>query len=419
MNVPKSTPRGRSGKKKPQVDPLLKGARMHGANELVKMIREAKGSAGVKATLENVHQSLRSDAADRVDFVAGLEKIVKKNVHVRTLRQMLGDGPVPGRLPRPPGTVTDAARAMSMETLPGDFTALANATRQVNGKPVKIISPASEAAAKRLGFTLPELFQHLVPMLSRQSVKRDGHAGQQYNIFGVVSEIGLANSSTVRNAEDHAVDLLLRDMKVKREALPADVGKQPVPRPRDLPGLPGDAPAPTMQEIANLVMRHRPAPGLLDMELQVVRDSSGQLVTDRLRGIMNLRKSPPEFIIVSIGEAKSKSGSGLIIGQLIEDVRRLLKGFRPPSDSGVGLTSLDSMQVRFGPQLVVAWLSEKAPPVAHVASLDRQIAQVLRKGKRAPAAVKQVAVPPGSIYDDARIIAVEFQAALKALSAKN
>ena len=239
-------------------------------------------------------------------------------------------------------------------------------------------------------------------------LKRPEHAGQFYNLFGWVSGLpGLHRSDAVRSAEEAAVAAVLKDLKIVPEAVPAGI------LPEASRGLPKSI---AMTDPSAILVRYRPAPGLLDLELQGVRDAGRQLVTDRLRGILNLRKQPPEFIIVSIGESKAQSGYNRIIDQLTEDVRRLLQEFQMPLD-GVSPQAFVDTQVRFGPKLVVAWLSERAPPAGHVERGPRTSRQFSGGRSSACRTSRPFRYRSGTNFSDARTVSREIQAALNALRA--
>jgi hypothetical protein len=400
--------------RKPVAKPLLQGANRHAFEQLKKQLRAAIHGSDVDQVLQATKAQLKAlgSAKEALTLVIGDRQGGGAS---KTLAQILREASGLGRLPTPAAMVAGVPKALrkaarkivSAEALPGEFRALEQvlAAAKPGLKPEPIITAASHQAAKRLGYELPELYQFLYPLLQRQMLKRPEHAGQFYNLFGWVSELGLHRSDAVRNAEEAAVAAVLKDLKIVPEALPAGIVPK---RPRGLPK------SIAMTDPSAMLARYRPAPGLLDLELQGVRDAGGQLVTDRLRGILNLRKQPPEFIIVSIGESKAQSGYNKIIDQLTEDVPRLLQEFQTPLD-GVSPQAFVGTQVRFGPKLVVAWLSERAPPAGHVKRGPKDIAAVFRRKKLGLPDIETVSIPPGTNFSDARTVSREIQAALNAL----
>lgn len=400
--------------RKPIAKPLLQGANRHAFEQLKKQLLAAMRGSEVDQVLQATKAQLKALGSAKQALKLVVDDL-KAGGTGRTLAQILQESSGLGRLPTPAAMIAGVPQAsrqaarkiVSSEALPGEFHALeqVRAAAKPGANAEAIITAASRQAANRLGYELPELYQFLYPLLQRQMLKGPEHAGQFYNLFGWVAELGLHRSDAVRTAEEAAVAAVLKDLKITPEPIPAGiVHKRPRGHPRSI----------TTTDPSAMLARYRPAPGLLDLELQGVLDTGKQLVTDRLRGILNLRKQPPEFIIVSIGESKAKSGYNEIINQLTKDVPRLLQGFQTPLD-GVSPQKLAGTQVRFGPTLVVAWLSERAPPAGHVKRGPKDIAEVFRREKLGVPDIETVSIPPGTNFSDARTVSREIQAALNAL----
>jgi hypothetical protein len=357
---------------------------------------------------------------------------ISRPTGTRSLAAVLGEGPVPGKLVLPPGApVPEAIQRegftrpadprTSLEPFPGELNAL-RATKQ--------ITMQSEDAAKRLGFdvnstgsALDALYQFLYRTFLGQRSQRPEDAkayeGQHSNLFSPIAEFALNRHPTLMAGEDAAVrealasmtktDSALRvfDYSAMEKSLPLPVG----------PTLTG---ARASEGLA-VLRKYRVAEGVLDVELYNVRDTKGETglqVTDRLRGLLDLRKTPPEFTIISIGEAKAKWGYREIMGQIVNDVERLLQGFRAPQGGSGAVQSFERVRVKFGPRLIVASLSERRPPGSHVQTLTSRIQSIFRSSKQTPPEVIPLEIDPTSIYADARTIATELQAAFNELARK-
>lgn len=392
-----------SSKRRRRAQALLQGARQQALEQFKSVIAQAMANADARQKLQAaVAQRTRKAAANK------LREALQRTPGEATpsLAQILREGPVPGRLQHPQGRLVEGPAPApglrtSNEPLPGEFEALERATRQVGTRKVPLITDASRQAAQRMGVPLRQLYQFLYRRLQSQVRKRDGHQGQHGNLFGALAERGLQNDANLLVHEADAIDAAL-----KARGLPTVAASRAA-----LSTVAGTA----QDQAATLVLRQRPAPGVYDLELQDVYDAQGKLVTDRLRGLLDLRNDPPAFTIVSIGESKAKSGYNKILPQLAEDVSRLLEGFRSTLDGGDQAIAFKRLQVGFGPRLVITSLSERAPPAAHLARSLRDIARVFTKSGKRPPQVSHVAIDPASTFADARTIAAEFQAALNAL----
>lgn len=333
---------------------------------------------------------------------------------------------LPGRLNMPeraPGakeaTEAKAKPRTSVEPIPLEFQALRD-TKRVNSD--------TDAAANRLGFTSEDLYQFAYVKLATHSVEGEGHRGQHSDIFGLLAEPALAASEEMKAVESKAVNSALTDTlglkpidyEAVQEAVIQEAKTHEVPRYSVIFETPAEAAVSALR----LLSRYRPAADVLDVELYTVRDINGQLVTDRLRGLLDLRnKGKPKFVVISIGEAKAKSGRYKIIPQLVEDVRRLLEGF------GIEGVEFGEDDVVFGKQLVLGWLSEKPPSKTQVDEIrSSTVKNFTDQNKALTSAGKPTAAAPEVIpcevaarttFDDARKVTSDFQAALNALASQN
>jgi hypothetical protein len=413
--------------------PLLIGAMAHGAEGLKALIKvEHISPKAARALLQVLKRTPVVNEAHEMVLA-----LTKRDGSRRPLAEILAEGPIPGRLPRPPGAPRPPAEpprprfkrgvdpSTSFEPVPGELQGLLN---------TKKITQKSREAAERLGFqknangsALEALYGFLYPTLYRQSAKRrrpkppkEGapkdqgeHAGVWSNIFSPITEFVLNQNPSLLKSEQDAVDRALQAMAAKDKSLRiANYAGVPPPPPQRLPF------EPNMVEAVAMLRTRRPAEGVLDLELFNVRDNVGKAglpITDRLRGLLDYRKTPPEFTIVSIGEAKAESKYNKIIGQAVQDVERLVAGLRA-SQIGVPLGTFGPEQVKFGPKLVVAILSEKKPPDSHVASLEGRLKAAFKTAKREVPELKRETLDPGSTFRDAKTIASEFQSALNELA---
>jgi hypothetical protein len=411
---------------KPRGAPLLRGSLWHAAAEIKALVKEGKVPPATIKLLRSVLQKVegQKDLASAAQYV---EELSRQDGSLKSLAEILSEGTVAGRMPRRPGARVpeetprlgferQVDRAASLEPFPGELNAL-----RKTGK----LTAASEAAAKRLGFDVDStgsamgaLYQFIYATLYRQNLKQVGHEGQFSNIFGAISEFGLSTSEVLSSAEDEAVQIVLADMaKTNPKFKPFDYDAME----KSLP-FPVNPDSPDAVANAIAVMRkYRPAEGIIDIELYSVRDATGQtgrLVTDRLRGLLDRRKTPPEFVIVSIGESKAASGYTKIFGQIATDVERLIAGFRAPEGGSGAVQSFEPAKVSFGKRLVVSSLSEVTPPEGHRATLVQTIQNTFESaGRKAPDIVVKE-IQPGTIFADARTVAGELQAALTELGAK-
>lgn len=426
--------------KKPIAEPLRRGSLAHAAEGFQALLKKQMPPAAHARVADAVKELMR-DAGGKylnppMTVLSVFKALATRDGDARSLSAILSEGPMPGRLPRPPGSKHPAIDdrptgksgftrkpdpGSSFQPYPGELEALIS-----TGK----LGPECEAAARRLGFgskgsgsdttALRSMHQYLIEALQSQKVKIDGHAGVHSNLFGPLAEFGLASSKEMRAAEDAAIRVAIESMKKRDPALyvpdysaiEADIRLQP------LTPLESEA----LSRSMGLLRRVYVADGVLDIELIKVRDAGGkkgQLVTDRMRGLLRLREGkPPEFTIVSIGESKAQSGYREIIGQIEEDVRRLLQGMRAPEGGSGAPIEFTNMQVKFGERLVVGWLSEVPPPEGHVARLKKNLLRDLGSRKQGSEEIDLIEIDPGSTFDDARFLAERLQAAHNALAAK-
>ncbi len=426
-------------KGKPPRNSLLTGAMAHAAERLKSIIKVQRVPARAARVLLDVVK--RGPAGGETQGM--MLALTTRGKVMRPLAHVLAEGPIPGRLPRPPKApprAPDPARpgfkraadpSTSFEPVPGELRTLLN---------TKKITQRSRDAAQRLGFekndkgsALESLYQFLYPTLYRQSASRrkpktpakgknggsppaeppPEHAGVWSNIFSPLTEFALNQNPSLLRTEQGAIDRALQQMARNDKTLKmASYAGVPLPPTQKL------ATGPSATGAVSMLRSRRVAAGVLDVEMFNVRDNTGktgQPVTDRLRGLLDIRKTPPEFTIVSIGEAKARSKSGEIIGQVVQDVARLVGGLRT-SEGGVAAGNFGPAQVKFGPQLVVAVLSEKAPPASHVASLEGQLKAAFKTAKKPSPQMKLETLDVGSTFFDAKTIAREFQSALNELA---
>lgn len=398
---------GKNARPRSKVQKMLaEGAARRGFELLRREVLEAADNR-VADFVRNVRRARGNPSDPGPQEYAETLNALRKATGGRSLASLLKDGPLPARMPRPrdaPGTAGVQAPA---EPLPTEFKALAEAKVLRNGTLVPAITEAVHAAAGRLGFTLPALYRRLYPALERLRLKRKAKSreGQRWTMDGRIAELALHRSPAVLSAEERAIDAALESMGPPAPRVPP-----PTPSPPSRPRTPEEVSA------ANAVLAIIRQPGVFDIELTDVRDSAGQLVTDRFRGLLDLRKQPPEFVIVAIGESKTAGGASDILPQLVQDVRRLLKGFRAPLAGAGTRFDFDGTRVRFGPQLVVSWLSEKNPPERLRKSLEGKLARLLGGSRRKPPQITPVPIDPGTAFQDARVVASGLQTALQALA---
>lgn len=380
---------------------LGEGARLRGF-ELLQKEALAATEKNAAAFLRNIRRARGAPPdAHPQGYLATIDAL-RKATGGRSLASLLEEGPLPARLPRRRDAPGAAGARPPVDSLPAEFTALAEAKVLRKGVAFPVITDAVHAAAARLGFSLPALYRRLYPALQRLRLKRKAASreGQRRAMDGRIAELALHRSPAALAAEERAVQAALQKM---------DPPGKRVPSPPSSPGTWEGAGA----DAVRAVIRR---PGVLDIELTDIRDRAGQLVTDRFRGLLDLRKQPPEFVIVAIGEAKAASGAADILPQLVQDVRRLLQGFRAPLSGAGTRFDFDRARVHFGPQLVVTWLSEKAPPAPRRMALEEALARLLRGPRKAPPQIVAVPIDPGSTFQDARLVSSALQTALQTLA---
>jgi hypothetical protein len=425
--------------------PLLSGALAHSLD----WVRELSTNKRVPPKVQRMLLDVLKTEKPVTSKQAFVVELSKPDGTLRPIGEVLREGPLPGRLPRPrtaegkplapeppkKGFTRGIDRNTSLEGSASELDALRRAVDPRSKS--KVITDASEAAAQRLGFdvdrsgsALPSVFQFLYSTLVRQRVKAaKGQAGQFANLFSPLTEFALNNHPQLKGAEDAAVGEALRAMKQADPTYapinyPSIAAKMPakLPRPQDIPAESFRAVRKLLADgtqVLELLQTRRPAPGVLDIELANVRDSAGEIgwaVTDRLRGLLDLNRTPPEFTIVSIGEAKAQSLSREIAAQTVKDVERLLDGFRAPEGGSGPVQSFEPTRVKFGPRLVVAMLSEKPPPQSHIDALGKKMRTAFKSAKTPAPEVTPFVVDVGQKFRDARTIAGEFQKALNALA---
>lgn len=389
------------GRRTAKQKPLLSGARTHAAEALKALASQKDIPDEVRRGLLDIVNTPSVEVPLRPG--QAIPELISQSGKRRPIAEVVAEG-ISGRLPHP------AAQTTSIEPLPREFAVL---------RSTKMITPASEAAAQRLGFelsssgsALDSVYQYLQLALVEQKLKGPEHAGQFSNLFSPVAEFALNNNKDLRATED----------KAARKAIAKVMGTDTNSSAVDYLILEKYPPLPvSMQkefsDALTVLRRYRAAPGLLDVELYNVRDTRGRkgwLVTDRLRGLLDLRTKPPRFVVVSIGEAKAKSGYNKILAQITDDVKRLLEGFRRSGAIPVS-ESFETVEVSFGPELVVASLSEETPPANHRSELVENIRAIFVSENLPPPAVIPKEIDVAGTFSDARIIARDFQAALNAL----
>lgn len=418
--------------RKGRARPLLRGALAHSADTLKLLAKDKRvPPEATRLLLEIVKRSPLGEAVNTV------LQLVRPDGSLRPIAQVMAEGPLPGRMPRPrakgaealppekprEGFTRGVARAASLEPAPGEFKVLREA-KTAQGD--KIITQASEEAAKRLGFetgqngsALDALYRFIYPALLRQSVKGVGHEGLLSNLAAPLTEFALNQHPELRSLEAEAIQAALAKMPDVRVANYADLPKGRMIPLGAIPDALNRTPGQLSSDAFSMLRTNRVAEGVFDVELHNVRDSGGTVgwaVTDRLRGLLDMRKTPPGFVVVSIGEAKAKSKSGEIIGQTVQDVERLLAGFRAPEGGSGAPRSFEPAQVTFGPRLVVASLSEKRPPRGHVAALERNMRSVFKSSKLTAPKIIPHEIDPGGIFKDARTVTGQLQEALNVLA---
>lgn len=434
MAKAKAAPASKTTSAKRVLEPILKASVGEATRDLQALMREAaEGSSGARLA-EAAVAAVPRTSGQPVSVKEVLQAVSGDAANHPRLAQVLGE-PVPGRIrmpeepllgrrPEDESSSTDprvTSRAV-VEAFPREFKVL---------RDTKLITPDADAAAAQIGFRLEDLFQYLYAIFTRHKAKGE-HQGQLSNFFGYLAEIGLATSKEMAAEEAVAVRAALTDT-LKIKGIDYDAAQKVI-----MP-FAAEVEADGKTEVLGsavaalrVLRRYRPAPDVIDIELYTVRDMTGpkgRLVTDRLRGLLDLRDpKKPKFVVIAIGEAKAQSGRAKIIGQIVEDVRRLMKGLRVEGSALGSVTEFGEADVVFGKKLVVGWLSEETPPSSQVANLEKDFAaifqarnrQLVRAGQptiEAPT-VKVVEVTARTTFDDARKISKDFQLALSALAAK-